>query len=276
MSGTGSSRSCRSVARSMLRAAAATTAVLALLAGCAGPPMRTGSDSRTIRIVSHKVAAGETVESIADDFYGTADAAGYLRRVNDMPADTTPDPGAVLDVPVGEEDIERYDRRTRAKVHYNRGILLAEHDDLERAADEFRESLRVDPRFADAGHNLGVVLLATGETDRAAAIFRQAVALRPEAPDYRYALAAALLEAGRPAEALEELERTLAMAPEHEDARFSRALALLELGRDDEAVFHLDAYIREFPAGRWTARARTLLREIGDSWGGRAEEEGAP
>jgi len=240
---------------------------LALCGGCFGPPMRTGSDSRTIRIVTHEVAPGETLESIADDYYGDPQAASYLRGVNDVPADESPSVGAVLDVPVGEEDISRYDVRTRAKVHYNRGTLLADRRELERAAEEFRSALRIDPRFTDAGHNLGVVLLGSGEVERAVAILRQTAEQRPDDPYLSYALGAALLEAGRNEEALLAFERSIAGAPRHEDARFSRALALERLGRTEEAVFHLDLYLREFPSGRWAGNARSMLHQLGEGAG---------
>ena len=112
-----------------------------------------------------EVAPGETLESIADDFYGTPEAASYLRAVNDVADGRDPAEGSVLDVPVGSEDISRYEHRTEAKTHYNRGTLLAERGDLDRAAEEFRAALRVDPHFVDAGHNLGVVLLESGDAE---------------------------------------------------------------------------------------------------------------
>jgi tetratricopeptide (TPR) repeat protein len=254
-------------------ACVALTLVL-LLAGCAAHPARTGSDARTIRIVSHEVAAGESLESIADDFYGDPAAAAYLREVNAIPEGTSPAAGALLDVPVGGPDMERYELRTRAKIHYNRGTLLADRGDHERAAEEFRSALRIDPLFADAGHNLGVVLLSTGEIDRAIVVFRQTADLRPASADSRYALGAALLEAGRSGEALEELERVVLLAPAHEEARYARALALLRLGREAEAIFHLDSLVREFPGGVPAERARGVLARIGGAVGDQSGEGG--
>jgi len=258
----------------MAARAAACVALVLLLAGCAAHPARTGSDARTVRIVSHEVAAGESLESIADDFYGDPAAAAYLREVNGIPEGTSPAAGALLDVPVGEPDMERYERRTSAKIHYNRGTLLADRGDHERAAEEFHSALRIDPLFADAGHNLGVVLLSMGETDRAIVVFRQTVDLRTTSADSRYALGAALLEAGRSSEALEELESVVLLAPDHQEARYARALALLRLGREAEAIFHLDSLVREFPGGASAERARGVLAEIGGGMGGRSGEGG--
>lgn len=263
MSDVGSRMSLALSPRSARALAGALAALLAVGAGCFGPPLRTGSDARTVRIVDHELAAGESLESVADDYYGDEAAAGYLREVNSIPAGETPGPGDILEVPVGEPDLERYGRRTEAKAHYNRGTLCAGRGELGKAAEEFRSALRLDPRFADAGYNLGVTLLRFGDTAQAVSVLKQAAAVRRSDPEILYALGAALLESGRPEEALPVFENTIVLDPRHEDARFSRATTLLRLGRIDEAVFHLDAYVRDFPAGRWTSQARSELSSLG-------------
>jgi predicted Zn-dependent protease len=64
-------------------------------------------------------------------------------------------------------------------------------------------------------------------------------------------------------------ETVVSLEPDHEDARYSRAVALLEVGRVADAVFHLDAYVRDFPAGKWTDRARATLADlVSDTWSG--------
>lgn len=238
-------------------------AALVGLPACAGLPMKTGSDARTVQIVSHEVGPGETLASIADDFYGDGGAATYLRNVNGIPWDSEPVPGSLLEVPVGREDIERYDRRTEAKILYNRATTLAGQGDLERAAEEFRAALRVDPRFVDAGYNLGVVLLRSGDASRAVTILEQVARVREGDPDIIYALGSARLETGNAGEALRDFDEVVALDRRHEDARFSRALALLELGRTDDAIFQLDLYLREFPDGEWSRAARTRLATLG-------------
>ena len=237
------------------------------MSGCGGPSMRTGSDSRTVQIVVHEVASGETLASIADDFYGDRAAAAYLRDVNGIPRDAVSEVGVVLEVPVGIEDIERYERRTEAKILYNRGTVLAGQGDLGKAAEEFKAALRVDPRFVDAGYNLGVVLLRAGEPSRAVAILEQVVRVRKGDTELMYALGSAQLDVGNPRAALALFEDVVDMDPSHEDGRFSRALALLELGRTDEAIFHFDAYVREFPNGEWARSARARLSTLGTERG---------
>ncbi len=224
--------------------------------------MYTGSGVRTVQIVSHDVSRGETLSSIADDYYGTPVASGYLADVNGVREGTLLEVGAVLDVPVGSDDIARYERRTRAKIHYNRGTALAERGDLGKAEEEFRTALRIDPRFADAGYNLGVTLLMSNEASRAVAILEQVVRVRENDPVLLFALGKAFLDDRRTGEALRTFGQVLALDPLAEEAHFARAVALLELDRDDEAVLRLDSYLRRFPEGAHAERARAMLEEL--------------
>jgi tetratricopeptide (TPR) repeat protein len=231
-------------------------------AGCAGLPSRTWNGTAASEIVTHEVSVGESLATIADDYYGDREAAAFLARVNHVEGGDGVAPGDLLDVPVTSEDVARYERRTEAKLHYNRGTLHADRGDLPKAAEEFREALRIDPRFADAGYNLGVVLLRDGEPRRAAAILEQAAGVRPSDASIHYALGKAYLDEERYEDALATFEAALEADPGHEDSRFARAVALLRLGRTDDAVVALDAYLRRFPRGAWSVQARAELGAI--------------
>ncbi len=257
--------------RSGVAACVALTAVLFALSGCAPVPSVTGSGAGTVEIVSHTVSSGETLASIADDYYGTARAAGYLADVNGMDPDLTPQPGELVDVPVGEEDVERYRRRTEAKILYNRGTMLADAGNYAKAQEEFAAALRADPRFVDAGYNLGVVLIAMGDPERAIAILGQVLKARPAEPLSEFALGKAHFDAGRVSDALTHFDRAVELDPTLEDARFARAVALLELGEREEGIFALDLYLREFPDGTWVDSARAELEKMA-----RAATETAP
>ncbi len=257
--------------RSGVAACVALTAVMLALSACALVPSVTGSGAGTVEIVSHTVSSGETLASIADDYYGTARAAGYLADANGVDLDFTPQPGELVDVPVGEEDIERYRRRTEAKILYNRGTMLADAGNYAKAQEEFTAALRADPRFVDAGYNLGVVLLAMDDPERAIAILEQVLKARPAEPLFEFALGKAHFDAGRVSDALEHFDRAVELDPTLEDARFARAVALLELGEREEGIFALDLYLREFPDGTWVDSARAELEKMA-----RAATDAAP
>jgi tetratricopeptide (TPR) repeat protein len=248
--------------RSRERVAFLLAAVAVVAAGCAGTPSHTWSGSPASEIVTHEVSAGESLATIADDYYGDPNAASYLARVNGVDEREGVAPGDLLDVPAAPEDIARYERRTEAKLHFNRGTLQADRGDLPKAAEEFRRALRIDPRFADAGYNLGVVLLMQGESRRAVAIFEQAAGVRPSDPSILYGLGKAYLDEERHEESLASFERALAADPDHEDSLFARAVALLRMGRTEDAVVALDSYLRRFPRGEWAEQARAELGAI--------------
>ena len=250
--------------------------VVLLAAGCSLPPSTSGSGEATVEIVSHEVSEGETIASIADDYYGDRAADQYLADKNGISPEYELDPGAVLNVPVGASDVERYKRRTEAKILYNRGTLLAGRGDLRKAEEEFRAALRVDPSFFDAGYNLGVVLLMSGEVSRATAALERTASLRPNDPMVLFALGRAYFEEGRTEQAIVAFGRVLDIDPGSEDAHYSRAIALLKVGRREEGIISLDAYVRRFPDGVWVDQARRRLEELArqaaeDEWQNRPE-----
>ena len=252
------------------RRVATSVVLLALLlaAGCSLMPTRSGSGGDTVEIVLHAVSQGETLESIGDDFYGTPRAASYLAEINGIEAGQVLEAGSTVEVPVGAEDVERYRRRTEAKIIYNRGTILADAGDYAKAKEEFTLALRADPRFVDAGYNLSVVMLATGEPERAVAILEQVMAIRPDVALFEFALGKAHFDAERVPEALEHFENAVRLDPSLEDARFARAVALLGIGEQEEAVFALDHYLREFPDGTWAENARAELERLAREAGG--------
>jgi tetratricopeptide (TPR) repeat protein len=252
-----------------LQAALAAAALLVAAAGCALLPGQSGSGSRTVRIVSHVVSDGETLETIAADYYGTARAAGYLADVNDLTPGYLPEVGSMVDVPVSEADLVRYERRTEAKILYNEGTLLAEAGDYPKAQEKFAASLRADPRFADAGYNLGVVLLASDDPKRAAAVLEQVLLLTPDDELSVFALGKAYFDDGRFDDALSSFDQAIDMEPGLEEARFARAVTLLKLGERDDGIHALDQYLRLFPDGVWADSARAELTRLAAETPGR-------
>lgn len=245
--------------------AAAALLVIVSAGGCGGPPGSSGSGVATVEIVTHVASEGETLATVADDYYGDSDAISYLADVNGVDEAFRLSPGMLIEVPVGEEDIARYARRTDAKVYYNRGTVLAAKGKLRKATDEFRAALKEDPRFADAGYNLAVVLLMMGEPQMSARVLEQVIEVRAGDADQEFALGKAYFDAGRVADAIESFDTAIMLDPEFEDAVFARAVALLESGEIENGIVALDGYVRRFPNGLWADVARARLIELSGS-----------
>jgi tetratricopeptide (TPR) repeat protein len=88
-----------------------------------------------------------------------------------------------------------------AQVCFNLGNALFALGRFEGAAERFRQSLEIDPDYAEAWSNLGCALAELGEIDEAAASLRRALSLAPDYADAIYNLADILERAGRSADA---------------------------------------------------------------------------
>jgi tetratricopeptide (TPR) repeat protein len=108
--------------------------------------------------------------------------------------------------------------------HYAKGWLANEQDELEQAASEYREALRLDPEFAEAYNGLGVTYLNQDDEEAAIESFRKALELSPNLIHARINLALAYFEQGQIDEAIRENERALVMNPDIAEIHFNLAL----------------------------------------------------
>jgi tetratricopeptide (TPR) repeat protein len=100
----------------------------------------------------------------------------------------------------------------------NLGILLTRLGRIEEAEPPFRESVREDPRFAQAHYQLGLVLEKKGRSADAIAELNEAAQLDPGYPEPHYALARLFRRAGENEKADRALERFLALKKEKDQA----------------------------------------------------------
>jgi Tfp pilus assembly protein PilF len=99
--------------------------------------------------------------------------------------------------------------------------------------------------------------------DRAAQDYRRVLELDPSRADVRARLATALLEAAQPAEALEQLEELCRSWPNRLPLQILRARALYAVGQEEEARAVLDDLIAAYPrfAPALTERGRLTLQQ---------------
>ena len=150
----------------------------------------------------------------------------------------------------------------------NRGRVLLEAGDFERARVEFTEAGRLNPGSAEVHANLGDALERLGRPAEAMAEYRTAVRLSPEFAGGHYDLGRALLLSGRDGDAVDELQKAVSLDPGYAVAHNNLGLALARLGRLDGAIVEYRAALRCDPGMR-EARlniGNALLRQ------GRAED----
>jgi len=108
---------------------------------------------------------------------------------------------------------------------------------FDRAVENYRRALALDPDYVEARFNLGAALMARGEIAEAVRMFEEVIRRRPELVDAYPALAAAKLHAGTAS--LEEVRainlRALDFDPSHVVALNNLGLIALQQGRRSEA-----------------------------------------
>ncbi len=123
------------------------------------------------------------------------------------------------------------------------------------SASLFAHALAQDPENFVALTNLGQALEARGELDAAAEQYLEALRLRPHLAPVRTNLGRLRASQERFEEALAELERAVATDPLLPDAHAALGWTLFQVGRDDEALEHLRRATELAPGEPTTANA---------------------
>ena len=102
------------------------------------------------------------------------------------------------------------------------------------------------PDSAEVHNILGIAMMNRGQVDRAAAEFREALRVDPDSAAAHWRLGKALASRA-PAEAVDHLRRSVALEADNSVARYDLATALLETGAYDEAIDHFRAALPFMP-----------------------------
>ena len=228
--------------------------------GCAGK-FGGRTDSADSKIYLHKVEEGETLEDIAEDYYGNRKRADVIRDFNDVDGDEM-EPGTVLRVPVSAADMDRLKTREEARRPYNRGLILAEQGAFVDAVQKFQESLDIDPGFVDANYNLGVTYQKMKSYERALEQLRNVVRKRPQRARYHFALGNCYFHLERYDDAAGAFQAVVARDASHKKAQYSLAVSLEKLGRRKKAVAAWQRYLELDSRSAWAAEARKRLGRL--------------
>jgi len=135
----------------------------------------------------------------------------------------------------------RFNLKTiRARLeHYQAGKIYDRMGEPEEAIQQFREAIRLDPRFVEARHRLGAALLARGDAEEALRELRRADSI---SASYRksyeiwYAEGLAMKQLGMPDEALDRFRQAAEARPTFAEAHNEAGKILLDRGEIEEAI----------------------------------------
>jgi Flp pilus assembly protein TadD len=115
-------------------------------------------------------------------------------------------------------------------AHNNLGVALAETGKIREAAAHYLKALELSPRYPDAHNNLGELLAGMGKTDDAVAHFRRAVEADPGHAAAHANLGSVLARRGDLDLAIRHFRRAIELQPESVEAHRNLGLALAAKG----------------------------------------------
>ncbi len=214
--------------------------------------------------IEHRVAPGETLMQIADNYYGDPAAAERIARANGI---SDPDhllPGSLLRLEFEGQEWDSARRRSSALEPYNRGVDLLAQDHLGEAERQFRLAAETAPELVGARYNLALVLMKRGRNTDALVLLDELIRQRPQETDFHFARGNALFQLARFDEAAGEFGGIVDHDPDHRRALFSLARSLQESGQVRAARRQWQRYLELDPDSSWATAARRHLKKLDD------------
>lgn len=121
------------------------------------------------------------------------------------------------------------------KNHNNLGDYYSRHGDYEKAIEEFKSAIELNPDYGDAYHNLGNAYRETGNNEEAIANYKKATSLNPNLWQSHQNLAARYFEEGKLDLALQELEKAIEINPQNPALYVNLGILHLQLDEKGKA-----------------------------------------
>jgi tetratricopeptide (TPR) repeat protein len=243
--------------------------VVALLAGslvavasCQKPPP-------TLKVIAakegytHVIAAGETLESIAQKYYGDQRLGRALGEYNDLDLLKELAPGTTVLVPFDASLLVEITRANEGYIAYNRGTMLARTGQYEEALGYLEKAVSADPTNSDAWYNLAVVYQKLDRVSDAMPIMERLVWAHSDQKTYQYTYGSLLRNLDRKKDALKAFKNALKADSECREAQYAMALTLEDLGKRKQAVEAWRRYLEIDEDSLWSEEARIHLKNLG-------------
>jgi tetratricopeptide (TPR) repeat protein len=211
---------------------------------------------------THMVSKGETLEEIAEEYYGDVRLAKALGEYNGIDPFVGLTPGTTLLVPYDTSELEEIARTHEANMLYNKGTVLAQTAQYEDARPYLERAVEADPSNSDAWYNLAVTYTNLGKLEQAQSILEKLLESYPSQETYHYSLGVTLKKNGKKKGALKEFERARDLNPAYAEAQYAIALTLEQLDKKRDAVREWERYLELDSDSVWAEEARAHLESL--------------
>lgn len=132
------------------------------------------------------------------------------------------------------------------RAHYEAAKQAQQAGDLRRAADEYREVVRLAPQMAEARVNLGLLYHTLGRLDESIRELETAQRLKPGLMGVSLYLGIAYERLNQPRRAVPWLQKAVQQEPEHKEPHTWLASALWDMGEREQALAELEKTAARF------------------------------
>ena len=238
-----------------------------LLVSCAGKRVHIQEESIR-KVITHRVAEGETWESIAEDFYMDSKRARALAFYNGLEEGDAPEPGSGVRVPFSEDDLDAIEKDIDAAKIYNLWLKLVSDGNYAEAIRKFQKSLKLDHSLHDASFNLAVTYQRLGLHKNAVTVLRDLSIRVKGKAEYLFALGNSLFHIGKIEDAEKSFQGVLDSNPAHLKSIYSLAIIYEKRNKKEKALEMWQRYLKLDPSSDWADKARSHLAAIRNPGGG--------
>jgi tetratricopeptide (TPR) repeat protein len=211
---------------------------------------------------THTMSKGETLESIAEKYYGDKSLGKALGEYNGVDPLEPITPGMTLIVPFDRVELEKIKTAQDAYVMYNRGTVLAGTGQYDEATRYLESAVEADPTLVDAWYNLALVYHKRERPEQALTILRKLSDNYPSEKTFHYSLGATWRQMDKNKEALKEFKKALDIDPAYREAQYAIAKTYEDMGRWKQAMKAWQAYLELDSDSVWADEARMRLDRL--------------
>ena len=153
----------------------------------------------------------------------------------------------------------------RPEAHMNLGLLYARENQFDKAEEELKTALSLDPSFAPGAVNLADLYRAQNRDDDGERVLKEAISRSPDDASLEHALGLLMVRQKRSVQALDLLGAAARGDPGNARYAYAYAIALNDAGKTSAAIETLESSIKAHPYDRDSlAAVANFLEQSGD------------